>query len=245
MPTGSRTPPPPKDRAPKERAPKERAAKERAPQRRTPVTRERIIEAGVDLADREGIEAVTMRRLGQRLGVEAMSLYKHVADKDDVLGGIADRVAAEFARPSPDANWRAALRESSLAAHAVLTRHPWAGALLESTLEPGPARLAYLDAVVGVLRGAGFSLPDVAHAFGALDSHLYGFTMQVASWPFDADDYPEVAAAMAAGLDAERYPNLMAMATMVATSHTAVLLDFTFGLDLLLEGLERRLGTPG
>ena len=91
--------------------------------------------------------------------------------------------------------------------------------------------------------GAGFSLPDVAHAFGALDSHLYGFTMQVASWPFDADDYPEVAAEAVAVLDAERYPNLLAMATMITTGPGGVPLDFTFGLDLLLDGLERRLRT--
>jgi hypothetical protein len=93
---------------------------------------------------------------------------------------------------------------------------------------------------VGILRSAGFSLTDVAHAFGALDSHLYGFTMQVASWPFDAGDYPEVAAAAAADIDGERYPNLLAMATMVSTG-PGVPLDFTFGLDLLLDGLERRL----
>ena len=169
-----------------------------------------------------------------------MSLYKHVADKDEVLAAIADRVAGEFALPSPDQDWRTALRASSVAAHEVLLRHPWAGPLLESMLDPGTARLAYLDAVVGVLRGAGFSLPDVAHAFGALDSHLYGFTMQVASWPFDASDYPEVAAAAAADIDGERYPNLLAMATMVSTG-PGVPLDFTFGLDLLLDGLERRL----
>lgn len=213
--------------------------------RRAPLNSERILDAAIDLADREGIAAVTMRRLGQRLGVEAMSLYKHVADKDEVLAGIADRVASEFALPSQDADWRSSLRASSLAAHAVLLRHPWAGPLMESILEPGPARLGYLDAVVGVLRGAGFSLPEVAHAFGALDSHLYGFTMQVASWPFDADDFPEVAADMAAGLDAERYPNLMAMAMMVATEQQGVPLDFTFGLDLLLDGLERRLRDTG
>jgi AcrR family transcriptional regulator len=212
--------------------------------RRAPLTRDRILQAAVDLADREGIAAVTMRRLGQHLGVEAMSLYKHVADKDAVLGGIADRVAAEFVLPSPDVDWRTALRESSLAAHAVLLRHPWAGPLMESMLEPGPARLAYLDAVVGVLRAAGFSLPDVAHAFGALDSHLYGFTMQVTSWSFDADDYADVAAATAAGLDAERYPNLVAMARMVATEERPPL-DFTFGLDLLFDGLERRLRADG
>jgi AcrR family transcriptional regulator len=209
--------------------------------RRTPLSRERILDAAIELADREGIGAVTMRRLGQHLGVEAMSLYKHIADKDEVLAGIADRVAGEFERPSMDAEWRTSIRASSIAAHAVLLRHPWAGPLLESMLVPGPARLAYLDAVVGVLRGAGFSLHDVASAFGALDSHLYGFTMQVVSWPFDVDDYAEVAAAMAAALDTEAYPNLAAMATLVATADQGVPLDYTFGLDLLLDGLERRL----
>lgn len=208
--------------------------------RRDPLSRERIIDAAVEVADREGLGAVTMRRLGQLLGVEAMSLYKHVADKDDVLAGIADRVASEFELPSRDIHWRTAIRASSIAAHAVLSRHPWAGPLLESDFDPGPARLVYLDAVVGVLHDAGFSLQDVAHAFGALDSHLYGFTMQVASWPFGVDEYAEVATELAAGLDPERYPNLIAMATMVG-QEGGVPLDFTFGLDLLLDGLARRL----
>lgn len=207
---------------------------------RVPLSRERIIDAAVEVADREGLGAVTMRRLGQQLGVEAMSLYKHVADKGDVLAGIADRVASEFELPSRDVDWRMAIRASSIAAYAVLSRHPWAGPLLESDFEPGPARLAYLDAVVGVLHEAGFSLQDVAHAFGALDSHLYGFTMQVASWPFGVDEYADVATELAAGLDPERYPNLIAMATMVG-QEGGVPLDFTFGLDLLLDGLARRL----
>ena len=208
--------------------------------RRVPLSRERIIDAAVEVADREGLGAVTMRRLGQQLGVEAMSLYKHVADKDDVLAGIADRVASEFELPSRDVDWRLSIRASSIAAYAVLSRHPWAGPLLESDFDPGPARLAYLDAVVGVLHDAGFSLQDVGHAFGALDSHLYGFAMQVASWPFGVDEYAEVATELAAGLDPERYPNLIAMATMVG-QEGGVPLDFTFGLDLLLDGLARRL----
>jgi AcrR family transcriptional regulator len=215
-------------------------AKSRSRKRR-PLTRDRILDAAVALADRDGIEAVTMRRLGQELDVEAMSLYKHVADKDDVLAGIADRIAASFQLPSPKRPWRSAIRECAIAAHGVLLRHPWAGPLLESQIEPGPARLAYLDAVVGVLHGAGFSLPDVAHAFGALDSHLYGFTMQVVSWPFDTEDLPDMAAEMVETLPADRYPNLIAIGAMVATSGQGIPVDFTFGLDLLLDGLERRL----
>ena len=209
--------------------------------RRQPLSRDRILDAAVALADREGIAAVTMRRLGQELGVEAMSLYKHVPDKDAVLAGITDRVAAEFTIPVPDAHWRIALRDSMIANYEVLSRHAWAGPLLESELAPGPARLDYLDAVVGVLRGAGLSLTEVAHAFGALDSHLYGFVMQVASWPFDADDYPAVAEALADQLDADRYPNILALATSVALREQGLPLDFTFGLDLILDGLERRL----
>jgi AcrR family transcriptional regulator len=211
-----------------------------APAQRKPITRDRILDAAIAVADRDGLAAVTMRRLGQELGVEAMSLYKHIRDKDEVLAGIADRIAAEFVLPSPEGDWRASIRASAIAAHGVLLRHPWAGPLMESTLEPGPARLAYLDAVIGVLRTAGFSLTDVAHAFGTLDSHLYGFTMQVASWPFDAEDMPAVAAALADALDAERYPNLIAMASMAAASGWGVPIDFTFGLDLILDGLERR-----
>ncbi len=217
-----------------------RSRDRRGPARREPITRDRILDAAIELADQEGIGAVTMRRLGKDLGVEAMSLYKHIRDKEEVLAGIADRVASEFSLPSAEGDWRTSIRDSAIAAHAVLLRHPWAGPLMESMLDPGPARLAYLDAFVGVLRGAGFSLPDVAHAFGALDSHLYGFTMQVVSWPFDADDMSAVAAAMAAELDAERFPNLLAMASMAAAGGRGIPVEFTFGLDLILEGLERR-----
>jgi len=220
-------------------------ARTQSPKTRPPLTRDRILDAAMALADRDGIDAVSMRRLGQELGVEAMSLYKHVEDKDDVLSGIADRIAADFRHPDRDRPWRAAIRESAITAHGVLLRHPWAGPLLESISTPGPARLGYLDAVVGVLRGAGFSLPDVAHAFGALDSHLYGFTMQVVSWPFDAEDMPDVAAAMVETMSAERYPNLVAMGSMVAASGQRIPIDFTFGLDLLLDGLERRLAEGG
>ena len=211
--------------------------------RRRPLTRDTILDAAIELADRDGLEAVTMRRLGQRVGVEAMSLYKHVADKDDVLAGIADRIAQEFVLPSREADWRDSLRASYLEAYQVLLRHPWAASLLESTPRPGPARLAYLEAVVGVLRDAGFSLRDVAHAFGARDSHLYGFTLQATSLPFDTAGAPDTAAALAEALPADRYPNLIAMASMVAEAADDYPLDFTFGLDLLLDGLARRLAS--
>jgi AcrR family transcriptional regulator len=204
---------------------------------RVPLSRDRVLQAALRLADEGGVEAVSMRRLGQALGVEAMSLYKHVADKEAILDGIADLVMEEVEVPSPDLDWRTSVRRSAISAHEALRRHPWAGLVLESRLNPGPARLRYLDAVVGVLRGAGFDLATVARAFMALDSHTYGFTMQELALPFDAGSAADVAEEMAARVFADGYPNLAAMAGLAMSG--AQLLDFEFGLDLLLDGLER------
>jgi AcrR family transcriptional regulator len=206
---------------------------------RVPLSRERVLRAALALADDGGVEALSMRRLGQALGVEAMSLYKHVADKEAILDGISDLVMEEVEVPSPDLHWRTSVRNSAISAHEALRRHPWAGTVLESRLNPGPARLRYLDAVVGVLRGAGFDTPTVARAFMALDSHTYGFTMQELALPFDAASAPDVAEEMAARVFAHAYPNLSAMAELAMSG--AQLLDFEFGLDLLLDGLERLL----
>jgi AcrR family transcriptional regulator len=204
---------------------------------RAPLSRERVLQAALALADEGGVEAVSMRRLGHALGVEAMSLYRHVADKEAILDGIADLVMDEVEVPSPDLDWRTSIRRSAISTHEALRRHPWAGSVLESRLNPGPARLRYLDAVVGVLRGAGFDTATVARAFMALDSHTYGFTMQELAFPFDAASAADVAEEMAARVFADGYPNLAAMAEL--TMSGAQLLDFEFGLDLLLDGLER------
>jgi AcrR family transcriptional regulator len=204
---------------------------------RVPLSRDRILDAALALADEGGIEAVSMRRLGQVLGVEAMSLYKHVADKEAILDGVADLVMGEVEVPSAELDWRTSIRRSAISMHKALRRHPWAGFVLESRLNPGPARLRYLDAVVGVLRGAGFDTATVASAFMALDSHTYGFTMQELALPFDADSAPRIAAEMAAHVFADDYPNLAAMAELAMSG--AQMLDFEFGLDLLLDGLER------
>jgi len=207
--------------------------------RRTRLSRERILGAALRLADERGIEAVSMRNVGQLLRVEAMSLYKHVAGKEDILDGIADLVVREIELPPLDLDWREAVRRSAISAHQALRRHPWAGTVIESRLNPGPARLRYLDTVVGVLRRAGFSTPMVARAFMALDSHTYGFTLQELALPFDAENAAEVAAALAAGLPAGEYPNLLAMAELAMSGPNAVPVEFEFGLDLLLDGLER------
>ena len=206
---------------------------------RTRVTRDRVLRAAVKLADDGGLESVSMRRLGQALRVEAMSLYKHVANKDDILDGNADLVAGEFEVPSTDVDWKTAIRRSAISAHGVLLRHPWASSLIESRASAGPARLRFLEAVIGTLRAAGFPMPIVVRAVMALDSHTYGFVLQELAWPFDVENAPDTAAALARSLPAGEYPNLLAMADMVTTAPNGVPVDFEFGLDLILDGLER------
>ena len=211
----------------------------RARQRQAPLSRDAILTAAIELADAEGLGSVTMRRLASSLRVEAMSLYNHVAGKDELLDGMADLVAAEIEVPDPGLGWKTAIRRSAISAHEVFMRHPWASGLLESRTNLGPARLRYVDAVIGVLSGAGFPLTTVGFAFMALDSHTYGFTLQELSWPFDADHAHELAATMVETVPADDYPNLAAMAEAAATSPGSFPLRFDFGLDLLLDGLER------
>lgn len=220
-------------------------ASSRTATRRKPLNRDRVLRAAMHLADDGGLEAVSMRRLGQALRVEAMSLYKHVANKDDILDGIADLVTSDFEVPADDADWKTAVRRSVISAHQVLRRHPWASGLIESRLNAGPARLRYLEAMIGALSGAGFAMPTVIRAIMALDSHTYGFVLQERAWPLDADHAPEAAATFARGLPAGEYPNVIAMADMVTTAPGGVPVDFEFGLDLLLDGLERLRDTPG
>jgi AcrR family transcriptional regulator len=210
---------------------------------RTPLSRDQVLRAAIVMADEGGLDSVSMRMLGRALQVEAMSLYKHVANKDDILDGIADLVMAEFEVPSRDGDWKAAIGRGAISAHQVLLRHPWASSLIESRRSAGPARLRYLDAVIGVLAAAGFPMPIVIRAIMALDSHTYGFVLQEMAWSFDTENAPEVAAAFARGLPAGEHPNVLAMAEMTATAPGGASVDFEFGLDLILDGLERLLDT--
>ena len=142
---------------------------------RTPLNRQRVLDAAVTLADRDGVAALSMRRLAQELGVEAMSLYHHVANKDAILDGIVDVVFAEIELPDAEAGWREAMRRRAISVRDALRRHPWATGLMESRPTPGPANLRHHDAVLGVLRGAGFPRELTAHAYALLDSYIYGF----------------------------------------------------------------------
>jgi AcrR family transcriptional regulator len=212
---------------------------------RLPLTRERVLGAAVALADRGGIESLSMRKLAQELGVEAMSLYHHVANKDDILDGLVDVVFGEIDLPTGEDGWRAAMRRRAISAREALRRHPWATGLMESRPTPGAANLRHHDAVLGVLRGAGFSLELAAHAYSLLDSYIYGFALQEASLPFSTpEEAAEVAQAIMAEFPAAEYPHL----TEIAVDH--VLQpgydyghEYLFGLDLILDGLERALAT--
>ncbi|OLT09268.1 AcrR family transcriptional regulator [Pseudonocardia sp. CNS-139] len=207
---------------------------------RARLSRERVLAAAVALADAEGIGALSMRRLGVALGVEAMSLYNHVGGKSDLLDGMVDAVFAEAEVPAgPD--WRAALRARAVAVREALARHPWAIGLMESRTTPGAATLRHHDAVLGVLRGAGFSVALTAHAYALLDSYVYGFAVQEASLPFSTGEQAAaVARTIFAGMPEGAYPHL----TELAVEHVLrpgydFAEEFAFGLDLLLDGLER------
>ena len=209
--------------------------------RRAPLTRERVLAAAIDLADRDGIASLSMRKLAQELGVEAMSLYHHVANKDAILDGLIDLVFGEIDLPVGEADWKAAMRRRAISAREVLRRHPWATGLMESRSTPGPATLRHHDAVLGILRNAGFPLELAAHAYSLLDSYIYGFALQETSLPFNTpEETAEVAQAMMAEFPADAYPHL----TEIAVEHVlqpgySYAREYLFGLDLILDGLER------
>ena len=210
---------------------------------RAPLTRERVLRAAVDLADRDGIAGLSMRRLGQSLGVEAMALYRHIRDKDELLDGAIDTVVGEIEPPTPSDDWRDGLRNLATSARAVMLRHPWAPAVLVARPEVGPQTLRHLEAVMSILLGAGFSLELAHHALHVLGSRILGFTQDPFNDAADVRPEPEVAARMAQAM-AVSYPSLGKLA--MAASHDGALggcdddFEFAFGLDLILEGLDRR-----
>ena len=210
-------------------------------QRRAPLSRERVLLEAVALADENGIGTLTMRRLADRLDVEPMSLYHHVANKDEILDGMVDVVFREIQLPPADAAWKTAMRDRASSARDALRRHPWAISLMQSRATPGPATLRHHDAVIGCLRTAGFTIELAAHAISAIDGYLYGFAMQELNLPFTT---PEETAAMAVTfLDqfpAEEYPHLAELTTKhVLQPGYDYGKEFEFGLNLILDGLER------
>ena len=188
-----------------------------------------------------------MRKLGQQAGVEAMSLYNHVRNKEDVLNGMVDFVFSEIDLPSSGADWSTAMRQRAISARQALLRHPWAIGLMESRVQPGPATLRHHDSVLRNLREAGFSLDLAAHAYSVLDSYIYGFTLNELSLPFDTS---EGAAAVAGNIFREFRPGDYPYLTEMATEHAMKPGynygdEFAFGLELILEGLEAAIKRSG
>lgn len=215
-------------------------------QPKPPLTRDRVLSAAMEIADKEGLAAATMRRIAQALGVEAMSLYYHVANKDELLDGMVDRVFAEVELPSHDVDWRTAMRHRANSQRAAMIRHPWAISVMESRTSPGPATLRHHDAVLGRCRAAGFSVEMSAHAFSLIDSYIYGFVLQEVTLPFEDDNVEEMVEEIIGQLSPDDYPHL----TELTVEHVMQVgynygSEFDYGLEIVLAGLEQAAAEGG
>ncbi len=208
---------------------------------RAPLSRERVLRTALDLADRGGIESLSMRKLGRALGVEAMSLYNHVSSKEDVLDGLADIVIGEIEVPASGDDWKAAMRRRAISAREMLSRHPWAGGVIDSRTTISPTRSRYPEAVIGSLRQAGFSVEMAVHAFFTLDSYIYGFAVQERNLPSGTpEELAGIAETTLAALPAAEFPHLReVIVEYVMKASFDYANEFEFGLDLMLDALER------
>jgi AcrR family transcriptional regulator len=209
--------------------------------RRTPLTRERVLQTAVRRADEGGIESLSMRKLGQELGVEAMALYHHFANKDDLVDGMVDLVFGEIKLPPSTRDWRIAMRQRAIGVRDALLRHRWAVGLMESRRRPGPANLRHHDAVIGSLRAGGFDIGMAAHAYSVLDSYIYGFALTKMNLPFEtSDDVAGVAQSMLEPFPPDEYPHMLEILTdHVLKPGYDYGEEFEYGLDLILDGLGR------
>jgi len=216
-------------------------ARQKKPKQKARLSREAVLAAAVAFADERGLELLSMRKLAELLGVEAMSLYNHVANKDDLLDAMVDTVIAEIALPTIGSEWIGAMRARAASAHDMLLRHPWASMLIVSRINTGPATLRYMDATIGVLRSAGFSYAMADHAISAIDSHIYGFTLLKSNFPVDEQEYASAAKQYLPMLPADTYPHARGLAEEVISGRHSGVNELSFGLDLILDGLARRL----
>jgi AcrR family transcriptional regulator len=211
-------------------------------ERRTPLTRDRVLRVAMELADRDGLEALSMRKLGQELGVDAMALYRHVRSKDDLFDGIIELIVGEIERPRSTGDWKVALREQVMAARSVMLRHPWARRVFEERGTGGLAVIGYIESVLGIFQEGGFSIDLAHHALHVLDSRIFGFNQDLFDDSGRAEPSPDVADMFGPAMAAS-YPRVTELAMSV--SHEGVLgrcdddVEFAFGLDLILDGLER------
>ena len=201
--------------------------------------RARVLVGAVALADRFGIEAFTIRKLARELDVKPMTIYTHVANKEEILDGMVDIVFGEIEQPRADTGWKDAIRRRSLSARAVLARHRWAVPLMESRTTPGRKTLRHHDAVLGCLRRGGFSVEMTAHAYALIDSYVYGFALQEANLPATGGEIADLAESIVEQLPEGEYPHLVELTTEhVRQPGYDFGAEFEFGLDLILDGLE-------
>jgi AcrR family transcriptional regulator len=211
-------------------------------ERREPLTRDRVLQTAATLADRGGIEALSMRRLGQELRVDAMALYRHVRNKDDLLDGLVELIVAEIDRPPASGDWKSTLRDQAMAARRVMLRHPWAKRVLEERPKGGPVFLAYIESVLATLQAGGFSIELAHHVLHVMGSRIFGFNQDLLEDKTQSVPSPEEAAVLMRAL--APFPHVVELAQ--AAGHDGVLgpcdddVEFAFGLDLILDGLERR-----
>jgi AcrR family transcriptional regulator len=207
---------------------------------RAPLTRDRIVRAGLELADTAGVDAVTMRRVGEELGFEAMSLYRHVTDKNDLLNGMLDVVLAEWELPADEDDWAQAVRASALSVHAALRRHPWAARLLMTGRHFRPARLDYMDRLLSTLRRGGFDADTTYHVYHLLDGHIFGFSLWEIAYTTTANADEELVARFMASVPWDDYPHLTEHRDqhMSEGPHREVS-AFEVGLDLIIDGLQK------
>jgi AcrR family transcriptional regulator len=210
---------------------------------REPLTKERVLQTAVALADEGGVESLSMRKIAQELGVVPMALYKHVANKDEMLDGMVDVVVGEIDPPLEDADWKTTIRERVLSARCALLRHPWASSVIESRTNPTPTVIGYMDSMIGILLKGGFSIDLTHHAMHAMGSRALGFSQELFD---DTPDDPPAVQAIAMQWMAEMYPNISKMAAAISHDDESVVgmgcddqFEFEFALDLMLDGLDR------
>lgn len=203
-----------------------------------PLSKDRVLDCALNMADAEGLDALSMRKLADRLGVKAMSLYNHVANKEDIIDGLVERVVSEMGLPDASLPWREAMEKRAIVAHRVLMAHPWATHAFMSRVNAGPAMLAYVNATLGCLHEAGFSLPVADHAWNAMDNHIYGFTLQALNFPFSQEEYAEVAKQYLPMISVNELPYLHELTVLVSEKQHKGVHDFHLGLDFILDGLQ-------
>lgn len=209
------------------------------------LSRHKVLQQAVELANRDGVAKVSMRAVASALNVEAMSLYNHVKNKDDLLSGMVDTVVKKFEKPCTELPWKQAMRQCVVSTHEELLKHPWAAMLLISRVNVEDGLMSYSNACFGCFVDAGFSYPMADHAWNAVSNHLYGFTLSEVSMPVSAKHYAQAAKQYLPMVPQSDYPHIYNMMQLIIKGDHSGVNDFTFGLDLILDGLEAKLNSEG